>query len=951
MRHLEKHHEVELNRQIADVRPWGQKAQEWLSSPSNFVFCAGMLGIAGAVVPVTLPFTMTAFAAAYFGAKTMKSILPYRYPIYTDKKKIPKKGHGGKGILLMGTVRSTSPYEKFKQCWLSDDDLRKHWLILGATGSGKSETLKGIFYNSLCWGSGFFCADGKADNKLPTDGYTMARAFGREDDILALNFLLGGKSPQQVARSRRIRSNSLNPFSSGDADTLIQMGANLLPKAEGDGKSWQEKALAVWRAVVTALCYKRDTGSFTLSVGALIDYLALHKIEELYVEGFKEAETRGDPQDTMSWSYGYIGIKNYLDSGLPGFSVEKLEKKHSLSDNEEENKAGPTGRMPPQRQQKNNFEQDPSSAEQHGYRVGQLMPVLNLLDKTYGYIFKAPFSEIDMIDVALRNRILFLLIPSLEKSAQEAENLGKLAIACLRVMMARNLGSDLEGSHEKLMDQKATNAPYPYIAALDELGYYFADGIAVMFAQARSLGISMIALAQDLEKLTEGSRAAEAGAMVGNTVNKFFMKIDDPNKTWELAEKTLGKVSVALYNTFRGKQGSAGFKREREVRVEERSFATFKEMNELGGGEGVLNALGHSTRINSYYMGHWLEKLGNQNYHLNRFMQVYDPTDEDLQRWALPVEKKADKVSNERTIKLTNLLRSETPVEKINQAHGVFPFTALAEVNAKLNESHSGIAPIERGAVLYLALRQLVLKGNLSLETGKKPSGIDVKDVMPSITDSITVEEFKDLAESMDEHGLPSPLALLRKPVEDILEPVITEEQEEQVKENQRAAASMFSTNSGVGSEEFVDELDDVVVDDVNENPWPQNQPWPAGHDDEFTVENENTEPNRVESILAKSNEINQKKESSTVSWVAQALLEANLLREQPRSVDNTAIGLNEDSIGNLANLEVVLGSDNPVASAYSMQKVVAAQVTPETIGSGRLRDDEIENFFDEQFD
>src|SRR5690606_10998705 len=122
---------------------------------------------------------------------------------------------------------------------------------------------------------------------------------------------------------------------------------------------------------------------------------------------------------------------------------------------------------------------------------------------------------------------------SLEKSAQEAENLGKLAIACLRVMMAKNLGSGLEGTYEQLLGSKATNSPYPYIAALDELGYYFADGIAVMFAQARSLGISMIAAAQDLEKLTEGSRAAEAGAMLANTTNKIFMKNEDPKKTWE----------------------------------------------------------------------------------------------------------------------------------------------------------------------------------------------------------------------------------------------------------------------------------------------------------------------------------------------------------------------------------------------------------------------------------
>lgn len=937
MRHLEKHHEVKLKRQIADVRPWGQKAQEWLSTPSNFVFCAGTLGAFSYAMPVTLPLTASAFLVAFLSTKTMKNVLPFRYPISTPKKKIPKDSEG-KGILLMGTVRSESPYEKFKQCWLSDDDLRKHWLIIGATGSGKSETLKGIMYNSLCWGAGFFCADGKADNQLPTDGYTMARAFGREDDILALNFLLGGKTPQQVAKSRRIRSNSLNPFSSGDADTLIQMGANLLPKAEGDGKSWQEKALAVWRAIVTALCYKRDTSEFTLSVGSLIDYLALHKIEELYVEGFKEAEEKGD------WTYGYIGIKNYLDSGLPGFSVEKLEKKHDLAqeDKEEDPRAS---RVPQRGAKQSNHEQDPSASEQHGYRVGQLMPVLNLLDKTYGYIFQAPFSEIDMIDVALRNRILFLLIPSLEKSAQEAENLGKLAIACLRVMMARNLGSELEGSHEALVLQKATNAPYPYIAALDELGYYFADGIAVMFAQARSLGMSMIALAQDLEKLTEGSRASEAGAMIGNTVNKFFMKIDDPNKTWDLVEKTLGKVSVAVYSRFKGKQGSSGFNREREVQVEERPFSSFKEMNKLKGGEGVLNALGHAERINSYYMGHWLGSLGNQHYHLNRFMQVYEASVDDLEKYALRIERKDGAKRSQNALWLLQRMRS-SEVVSTDTVSPPQPFVELARVNEKINALHSGIAPLERGIVLYLALRKIVLGGEISTP---KP---DDSEVTPQLTQSISSEEFTALAQSFDEHGLPDPLALLRKPVEDILEPTIDKEKEEELKAKK---PSMFNFISNQDMENMP--LDDEPhIHDAFEGPdvWPSAKNLDSSafqmdeHDFE-SVEKDSSTVNPVEAILKQSNKIDSSAPGvEQTSWVTQALQQAYSLRGQSRSVDDSAIGLNEGAIEKLAELEVELGSDSPLESAHAMQKVVAAQITPETVGAGRLKDSEIEDFFDD---
>lgn len=891
---IEKHHEVELKRRVADVRPWGQKMQEWLSVPSNFLFFAGPLAMTAVALPMTLPVVAPVFLAGYIASRSMKALLPYRYPA---PKKVDPEGKKADGILCLGNVRSNSSFENFKQCWLSDDDMRKHWLIMGSTGSGKSETLKGIFFNALCWGSGFFCADGKADNKLPTDGYTMARAFARDDDILGLNFLLGGKTPQQVARSRRRRSNRLNPFSNGDADTLIQMGANLLPKAEGDGKSWQEKALAVWRAVITALCYKRDTTDYTLSVGSIIDHLSIQMIEELYVEGYKEAQESHDG----AWSYGYVGIKNYLDSGCPAYSVEKLQKKHNLIET-----PAPTmpGRRPaPGRE----HEQDPAAIEQHGYRVGQLMPVLNLLDKTYGYIFRAPFSEIDMIDVALRNRILFLLIPSLEKSSQEAENLGKLAIACLRVMMARNLGSELEGTYEELLGSKATNSNYPYIAALDELGYYFADGIAVMFAQARSLGISMIAAAQDLEKLTEGSRAAEAGAMMGNTVNKIFMKNDDSGKTWDLISKTLGKIRVATYGRYISGEGMGGFKRERDMSVEEIDRVSYDELQKFKPGQAMINALGHTERVNTFFMGKWLEKLNNQKFHLNRFLQVHEPTEEDIQEFSVPLPTAKTEKSRGDRDKLESILKGEHAVPA---ASGRPVFTELARVTGILNEQMSGLGPIERGAVLYLSLCRLVER---NAQMGKSIDAVE--DEIPASAAILGSEEAIGLAQALDEHGLPDPLSLIRKPLGEIL----SAPGEEPIRRSVSTAtdrAKAASASPTLDPLEFSDEDMDPTFDPVDQI-IQQGRPTSAP--------------------------------GSSAAWVTKAIGQAHEMAESPRAADGSAVGLSDPTMHELAELEEELGSARPKSAAHAMQKVVSAQITPNTIGQGALSDDDISAFFEEQ--
>ncbi|MRT44642.1 hypothetical protein FGX00_02090, partial [Xylella fastidiosa subsp. multiplex] len=82
--------------------------------------------------------------------------------------------------------------------------------------------------------------------------------------------------------------------------------------------------------------------------------------------------------------------------------------------------------------------------------------------------------------------------------------LGKLYISSIRLMMAQTLGYRLEGTKAEVLDAKATNAQNPSIIISDELSYYFALGIAVMFAQARSLGFMMIAAVQDVQGLKRG---------------------------------------------------------------------------------------------------------------------------------------------------------------------------------------------------------------------------------------------------------------------------------------------------------------------------------------------------------------------------------------------------------------------------------------------------------------
>jgi len=926
---VEQAHEIKTGAQIVDPRALGEKFAEWLGLYSNLIIVAVPTALATAAIPLLAPITIPFLLFCTLANITLRSVLPVRYPKgYKDER-----GKPGDGIMYVGAIDSVSEYQDFKEIWLGDDDLRKHMLILGSTGSGKSEALKALFYNALNWSSGFFIADGKADNKLPTDVYTMCRSIGRDQDLLILNFLLAGKTPEQVRRSRRRRTNKLNPFPSADADTIIQMGANLLPKVEGDAKNWQEKALNLWRSVVQALAYKRDTGGFDLSVSVFIDYMSLAKVEELYLEGYQESLSRDG-----EWSYGYAGVKNYLESGCPAYQVSKLLKKAGYGTEEAEPAIARPG-SPFKGRGGKEFEQDTMAYEQHSYRTNQLMPVLNLLDKTYGFIFRDKYPEIDMTDVTLRNRILVMLIPSLEKSAAEAENLGKLAIACLRVMMSKNLGAEVEGDHEELLGSKATNSPYPYLVALDELAYYFSDGIAVMFAQARSLGVSMVAAAQDLEKLTEGSRAAEAGAMIANTTTKFFMRIDDTGKTAEMIQKVVGKAKVALKEDYRF--NGYGYTRRSDINIREVDRVSTERLQAFKAGEGVVNAMGKTYFMKWFYMGGDIEKHRVKGYHINRFLQVSPPS-----RNAIVANSIAMDVFNDPHRKgreMIALLRQQAIVD-LN-----VPFSAPLSDLGLYAESLSPHQPAEqRGIQLYMKARALLQdmekaaldSANATGSGGRSSGGAQPHKQAPLVHGHHGLEGFLDSpgivnqeAESHIEEALnEDPLAFL-KPT-----PF----------ERKPAAAVLGGLDDEIAALKPVASVttDRVLYADPIEAMLLAGRT--VGLVDESMVKG------KALAALVGAPESARDPGTGMLleardDWIGLAIQEASDMVSSPRSSDDTVVGFNDETMAKVVDVESLMNSPDPRQAAKAFERVVAAKVTPSTVPEDLNIDaspDEMDAFF-----
>lgn len=501
---------VPLQGQIKDIRTPKQKFAAFLATPDGFLMTLGMCVTMFMVFPAfgEIWALVTAWVIRFTSKQEFR--LPFRIPKTSgliDPGQInpgTDKPEMAEGITFFGNERKTK-----KELWFNNSDMRTHILIFGSTGAGKTESLLSLAYNSLVQGSGLIYVDGKGENVLYTKVFSMARTMGREDDVLCINYMTGSRDvfgPQE-----KKLSNTLNPLSSGGSGGLTELVVSLMDDGGGGGDMWKGRAISLISAIMMALVYMRDQKEILLDVEAIREYLILDNIIKLF-------KTRRDFP-------GHIraALRAYLVS-LPGFQ-ESAPK------------------------------QNDTVMEQHGYLQMQFTKILGSLSDQYGFIFKTNLGEVDFKDVVLNRRILVVLLPALEKSTDELANLGKIIVACLKQMMAQALGATVEGSYAEVVETKPTNSPTPFMTVLDEYGYYAVKGSAVMPAQARSLGFSMIFAGQDLPAFEKASKE-EAASIVANCNIKICMKLEDPKDTYDLFEKSAAETTVVIDGKYEKKEGS-----------------------------------------------------------------------------------------------------------------------------------------------------------------------------------------------------------------------------------------------------------------------------------------------------------------------------------------------------------------------------------------------------------
>ncbi|HEY2453902.1 MAG TPA: F-type conjugative transfer protein TrbC [Scandinavium sp.] len=524
------------------------------------------------------------------------------------------------GVLYAGYLRGK---DAGRELWLTKDDLCRHVIMFGTTGAGKTEALLGWVYNALCWGKGLIYSDFKAQNDVALGIASLARRFGREDDLRIMNFINGGRSRAQELLEDikgRPQTNTINSFILAQESYITNLMDSMLPKTGGNGGDWQEKARSMNQALISALVYKCRREGTVMSQRTIQSHLPLRKIAGLYVQAVEE-----------QWHDDIIHVlENYL-STLAGFDMDKV--------------ATPS-------------EWDPEANRQHGYLMQQFTRMLSLFNDTYGHVFARDAGDIDLRDVVHNDRILAVLVPALEISSNEAATLGRLYQSQLAMIISQDLGEKLEGRPQDNMKVRKFKGTFPFLWINDEIGAGYTEKVGELATQVRSLDFCLLLAGQEVQRLKSAAGDA-VWTLIANMGTRITGKIMDPKDTLEILQLMAGTEYRAQMGALVQQGGlTGGWDDDTRLTIREQKKVEVEEVQSLQEGENVTLFKGQVIRGSSLYISD-IDKLSREEIRINRFVEVAPPSEQALLA-TTPFRRRRSHICSDRVQRILRIL-DESP--------------------------------------------------------------------------------------------------------------------------------------------------------------------------------------------------------------------------------------------------------------------------------------------------
>tara|TARA_R110001592_G_scaffold78932_4_gene236372 strand:+ start:1972 stop:4668 length:2697 start_codon:yes stop_codon:yes gene_type:complete len=636
---LKAEYELDNSRTIVDPRSLYTRIWDSLEHPNISVVWAIISIVLSVIWPVLLmPCTLVFFIlrAAVVGNP---DVLPIHLPMDAQKedKNNPKPGENngyekGAGAFYVGRIMGLG-----WEVWLSFKALTQHFLIFGTTGSGKTESIVSYIVNYLSVGSGVAFQDAKAAPKAMIQMATICRIFGRDDDFRVTNYItpINSKKTDPAART----SNDSAVFARGAAETNTQLLVSLLPPSDGENKLFSERAVALISALQPALVDLRDQGRLQIDPSVIRENMAFAAFVQLYRNNNISMRSR-------------LAMLAYLKS-LPGFDEKQ-----------------PIAKQPEE------------VTRQFGFAQAYFTRSLASLSDTYGHIYLTSLGEIDYQDAVLNGRVLMTLLPSLQKSGDELDNLGKIVLTALKNGMVVGLGTHYEGSAEKMVYNLPTNSEIPYGVMNDENAYMLIEGQEMMNAQARGLGFGIMTGTQDVAGMIEKiSRTTKQ--IMANSAIKQIGYLDDKDTT-ELACEFSGEAQVITRGRYELKGDFNNMYADQSMSVERRKRIESTDVKKLDIGQAFMLYKGkvHLTQL----FNHGISDKADakplyryvQNWYSVRMPKIITPNTEtmmrlielepDITEW----QELATLVSDDTRVmthEMTSYFRSILKISHINEAY------------------------------------------------------------------------------------------------------------------------------------------------------------------------------------------------------------------------------------------------------------------------------------------
>ncbi len=547
---------------------------------------------------------------------------------YNDPLPGRRQYHRARGMVPIGNEWSTRPDEvSGPELWLSFEDLLTHLLVIGTTGSGKTELLLSLMFSAgLSTGSGAIYIDPKGMAKLAAQIFVLSRMLGRDDDFRLMNFNTGGKRP---GRSCRRLSNTANPLSFGTAENISQTILSLVPEPEGDNAVFAQSAHALMQAEIYAVTDLRDQ-DVPVSIATLREYLDPDRFVAL------AHDPRVKEANRLSM-LAFLGGVQWRENPMWELVQARL-RQSTRGQDAAWDVLSPAIRGGPQQGSITDPAQQAQILEpwyqQFGFARSYFNQLMNSLVDTYGHIYNAMRPEVDMPDIILQRRILVGLLPALEKSPAETKNIGKLTLGMIRNAAATGLGSRAMGTLRDVIYSLPSAAAKPMPVITDEYAAIAVEGYELVLTQLRALGIIGAIGNQDYSGLTKGggdkgTGPAAAGQILGNTGLKLALRTADPRETWDLFRALAAEGDVVKASRFdRPHSGAAHYSRLNDVDVRREARIDLRDLQQQIQGEFHAFFNGQIVRGRSFYASPPLPEDAQLIVH--EMLQVLPPSREEL---------------------------------------------------------------------------------------------------------------------------------------------------------------------------------------------------------------------------------------------------------------------------------------------------------------------------------